>query len=88
MHLTNYSINKTSEDYVRPTESDILMSNEGTKRTLSSLYQTLQTKGVDVDKIKESIARTCGQTMQMYGPLIEHQMNCITGHKPVAGTPF
>jgi len=40
MHLTNYSVNKTSEDYVRPTE--ILEPNNDTKRTLTSLYKTLE----------------------------------------------
>lgn len=38
MHLTNYSINKMSDDYVHPEEGDILLENEGTKRTLTSLY--------------------------------------------------
>ena len=41
MHLTNYSINKTNDSYVHPNAEDILVSNEGTKRTLSSLYDTL-----------------------------------------------
>ena len=75
MHLTNYSINKTNENYVHPAAEDILIDNEGTKRTLSSLYQTLEERGIDVDKIKENIAFTCGKTMEMYGPLIEHQVN-------------
>lgn len=72
MHLTNYSINKTNENYVHPAEGDILVDNDGTKRTLNSLYQTLADKGIDVDQIKDSIAYTCGKTMEMYGPLIEH----------------
>lgn len=38
MHLTNYSINKTNEDYVHPAAEDILLDNDGTKRTFASLY--------------------------------------------------
>ena len=38
MHLTNYSINKTNENYVHPGAEDILLDNDGTKRTLASLF--------------------------------------------------
>ena len=55
MHLTNYSINKTNENYVHPNSEDILVDNDGTKRTLQSLYETLTEKGIDVDKVKENI---------------------------------
>ena len=48
MHLTNYSINKMSEEYVKPSEGDILLDNDATKRTLTSLYETLSQQGVDV----------------------------------------
>lgn len=88
MHLTNYSINKTNEDYVRPAEEDILVDNDATKRTLSSLYQTLEERGIDTDKVKESIAYTCGKTMEMYGPLIEHQVTAMSGLMDVEGKPF
>jgi hypothetical protein len=79
MHLTNYSINKTSEDYVKPSElegknEDIMADNDGTKRTLTSLYDTLSKKGVDVGLIKENISDTCARIMQVYGPMIEHQV--------------
>ena len=71
MHLTNYSINKNNDAYVHPNAEDILVDNDGTKRTLQSLYQTLAEKGVDVDKIKSSISYTCAKTLEIYGPLIE-----------------
>ena len=41
MHLTNYSINKMNEEYVKPSEEDILLENDATKRTMTSLYETL-----------------------------------------------
>ena len=34
MHLTNYSINKTNDNYVHPSADEILLDNNGTKRTL------------------------------------------------------
>ena len=71
MHLTNYSINKTNDAYVHPNAEDILVENDGTKRTLQSLYQTLAEKGIDVQKVKDSISYTCAKTMEIYGPLIE-----------------
>ena len=63
MHLTNYSINKMNEDYVHPSAEEILLDNDGTKRTLSSLFETLTAQGVDVEMIKNNIANTCGKTM-------------------------
>ena len=71
MHLTNYSINKLNDDYVHPEEGDILLSNDATKRTLESLYNTLTQQGLDVGQIKESINYTCGKIMEVYAPLIE-----------------
>ena len=88
MHLTNYSVNKTSDDYIHPSAEDILLDNQGTKRTLSSLYQTLGDKGIDVQKVKDSISYTCGKVMEMYGPLIEHQVTAMTGQQDIVGKPF
>ena len=39
---------KMSEEYVKPSEGDILLDNDATKRTLTSLYETLSQQGVDV----------------------------------------
>ena len=73
---------------MHPSAEDILVDNQGTKRTLSSLYHTLTDRGVDVDAIKASINYTCGRVMEMYGPLIEHQVNAMTGAEDVVGKPF
>ena len=86
MHLTNYSVNKLSEDYVRPEAlEDVLEENQHTKRTLTSLYKTLARKGIDVNEIKTNINSTCSRIMQQYGPLLEHQVKAATGNKPIAG---
>ena len=81
MHLTNYSINKTNENYVHPAADEILLDNNGTKRTLQSLYQTLEAQGIDVDQVKDNIAYTCGKTMEIYGPMIEQQVAAMTGRQ-------
>ena len=60
-----------SEEYVKPSENDILLDNDATKRTLTSLYETLSQHGVDVSQIKANIADACGKIMQVQGPLIE-----------------
>lgn len=41
MHLTNYSVNKLSPDYIHEPE-DILEPNNGTKRTSTSLFKQLE----------------------------------------------
>ena len=48
MHLTNYAINKHAPNYVFGENED---DNEGHKRSLKSLWETLRSKEVDVDKI-------------------------------------
>ncbi len=50
MHLTNYSINKMNdESYVHSQDGNILEENSATKRTLTSLWKSLSSKGIDVD---------------------------------------
>ena len=65
MHLTNYSINKTNAGYENPTEDEILLDNQGSKRTLESLYETLRAdeRGIDVDLLKSRIAGVMGKVM-------------------------
>lgn len=41
MHLTNFSLNKNSENYKAPDEN-FLENNEGSKRLLSALWVTLE----------------------------------------------
>ena len=64
MHLTNYSINKHNDKYVNTGSADeVLLDSDSTKRTLSSIYETLSKQGVDVETIKNNIADTCSKTM-------------------------
>ena len=44
MHLTNYSLNKNSDNYKVPDE-DFLSEDVGSKRLLSGLWKTLENEG-------------------------------------------
>ena len=74
MHLTNYSINKTNSEFKNPTDDEILLDNQASKRTLESLYNTLEQdeRDIDVESLKEKIAHVCGKVMQLYCPMIEN----------------
>ena len=54
MHLTNYAINKTSEDYVNPAPEEILYANRGSKRTFSSLWDSLRNdrRNINIEELK------------------------------------
>ena len=89
MHLTNYSINKMNDEkYVHSGTQSILGENNATKRTLTSLWTSLEKKGIDVEQIKKNIALTCGRTMEMYGPLIDQQFSERIDMKTATGVPF
>jgi hypothetical protein len=72
MHLTNYSINKMSEDFAKVQAEDVLSDTQGTKRTITALYRSLEKNGIDIDTVRENIATTCGKIMQIYGPMLQH----------------
>lgn len=68
IHLTNYSLNKESENYKPPTE-DFLNDDSGSKRLLTTAWKTLAEQGHDVEEIKEKIRDTLRKsiiTMEPY----------------------
>lgn len=68
IHLTNYSLNKESENYKPPTE-DFLNDDSGSKRLLTTAWKTLAEQGHDVEEIKEKIKDTLRKsiiTMEPY----------------------
>ena len=71
MHLTNYSLNKNSENYKAP-DDDFLNDDNGSKRLLSSLYKTLEEAGHDVDKIKSQINDTIKKAVITLEPYLVH----------------
>lgn len=61
MHLTNYAINKDSEKFVfNQDENDM---GVGHKRSLTSIYDMLREKGVDVDTLQDKIDQMIVKTM-------------------------
>lgn len=86
MHLTNYSINKHSEDYK---ESENIMGiNSDSKKTFTSLFKSLIRKGIDVSKIQQNIRDTVTKTMSVYGPMIEHHSQVSNNLKDIQGKMF
>jgi len=70
MHLTNFSLNKQSENYKAP-EDNFLQDgqDQGSKRLLSTLWKTLEEEGYEVAEIQESIkdtVRKCVITLEPY----------------------
>ena len=62
MHLTNYAINKNSENYVKNNEQFDEDNETSHKRSLENIYQHLENEGYDVsllqDQIKDIIIKT------------------------------
>lgn len=58
MHLTNYSLNKNSENYKAPDDDFLSGGDTGSKRLLSTLWKQLEEDGKDVQTIKEKIKDT------------------------------
>ena len=70
MHLTNYSLNKYSETYLHTEAED-----DGSKRTITSVFKKLSSRGYDVERIWDDIKRMVIKTcLAMLGELrVEHR---------------
>ncbi|XP_078483142.1 tubulin polyglutamylase ttll6-like isoform X1 [Ciona intestinalis] len=74
MHLTNYAINKNSEDFVRDDES-------GSKRKLATVCQWLEDHGYDVAKMWASIEDVVIKTLISAHPILKHNYRtCFPNH--------
>nr|XP_026689436.1 tubulin polyglutamylase ttll6-like isoform X3 [Ciona intestinalis] len=74
MHLTNYAINKNSEDFVRDDES-------GSKRKLATVCQWLDDHGYDVPKMWASIEDVVIKTLISAHPILKHNYRtCFPNH--------
>ena len=55
-HLTNYSLNKLSENFVKSEDLEEYNINEASKRPLSSVFEMLKNQnGIDTEQIFEEI---------------------------------
>lgn len=66
-HLTNYSLNKRSEKYEHSHDD-----GQGSKRTLSSLYETLSVYGIDSTMFQEEMETLAFRTAEAMQPYIQH----------------
>lgn len=70
VHLTNYSINKSSDTF----SGDVI---NGSKRTISSMNKHLKEKGVDVKKIWSRIDDLIVKTFISALPMLQHSYRAI-----------
>ena len=73
MHLTNFSLNKNSENFKLP-DSDFLEKGEGdaSKRLLSTLWKTLEEEGYDVEEMQAKVKDTLRKAVITMEPYLMH----------------
>lgn len=80
MHLTNYSLNKRSKDFVHSEEGK---EGEASKRTLTSVAEELEAQGHDVAGMWRQVGEMVGKTVVAILPqlmverkafLVEHSL--------------
>ena len=71
MHLTNFSLNKNSENFVAPTEN-FQNEDNGSKRLMSSLWKALEEQGYDITQVKSKIIDTIRKTIITLEPYLLH----------------
>lgn len=70
IHLTNYAINKNNKKFIFNT-SDKAM-HVGHKRSLTSIFNLLKNRGVDVSEIKSKIDKLIVKTLLVGKPMLNH----------------
>jgi tubulin polyglutamylase TTLL6/13 len=70
MHLTNYAINKESENFVFNEDQD--NDDLGHKRSFTSIMKHLEDEGEDVEKIMKSIKDVIIKTVCTVQPWLSH----------------
>lgn len=74
-HLTNFSINKTSPNFVHTDE--LTEENNGSKQTLSSYWKTMEKLGYKPDEIKEEIIKLNQYLLKAMKPFLHYFQKCI-----------
>ncbi len=72
-HLTNYSLNKMSDDYVMPEAHNIREINDSSKRTLESMWKSLDEAGIDTDTLKAKLTEAISKTVIAMEPILMHE---------------
>lgn len=76
MHLTNYSLNKTSGSFV---ENDMQSQDGGSKRTISWLMECLRCQGKDVSELWRKIADIIVKTLITAQPTLVNSVKLSRG---------
>jgi len=80
IHLTNYSLNKTSGNFVHTDE--LFEPNEGSKQTLTSVFEAIKQAGYNVQEIKTQINQAIAKTFAAVQPVLSNlYRNCLRQHK-------
>jgi len=72
-HLTNYSLNKLSGDYIKSDNLDSLDTDMASKRTLSSCFETLKKACIDTDYMFEQISEVCQKSLVAIQPFCQKE---------------
>ena len=75
MHLTNYAINKNSDDFIFNEEESV--DDVGHKRSLSAVLKQLEEEGNDPNLIMNRISDIIIKTIITVQPSIAHQYKTL-----------
>ena len=68
-HLTNFSLNKLSENFVNSEDLDAFNLEQSSKRPLTNVLEQLRTEqGVDTDFLFEQISEVCEKSLLAMQP--------------------
>jgi hypothetical protein len=72
MHLTNYSLNKNSDQFKIAGEDFAEVTSTASKQLLSSVYKKLQSKGRDIRLLKRQIEDLSMKTVIALEPYLRN----------------
>lgn len=77
MHLTNFSLNKNSENFISPEEEFYKESSNASKRLLTTVYKNMAQKGKDVRHLMRQIAQVTALTIIGIEPYLKNAYHCF-----------
>ncbi len=82
MHLTNYSLNKENVDYIIPDPELIMEPNNATKRTLTSIWKSLEMIGYDSKKLQRDIEDVIIKFLVSMHPYLLYNVRTAFSNEP------
>jgi tubulin polyglutamylase TTLL6/13 len=86
MHLTNYAINKTSENFIFNHDSSL--DNVGHKQSLQAAFAKIEKKGFSVEKLWKDIKGIVVKTIASVQPSLSHVYKACQPDDPYNGMCF